>query len=1344
MSRRVLIDLGLDRDATLSQLKKQEIRITSEYPRFALVEASPRQLQQLRDRKVTIIPLRERNIKVAGVRVDERTLNDLPEELCATPKGANEPGYYVAALIGPVRAEWKRTITAAGANIVEALSGSGFVIKGTPPVTESVRGLDFVAWLAPYHPGLKLAANLFRCPARHLSLAQMCPEAITAEALPYGEVELTFFKGEDPAAAVAAVESFGGVATVTSRTQLRVRIALEAMAKLATIEGVKRIDSYVPEEYDNDVSAGILHVPDVRASHELDGEDQIVAVMDTGLDSGVDDATMHQDFQGRIEGLVPLGTRTDAIDAGMTSAGHGTHVSGILLGDGSASGGQYAGMAPAARVIMLAKPSYLPSTADMVDAFDEAHSRDSRIQNNSWGKGSDASYSAWSEAIDEYVWEHRSFLPVFTSGNKGRDDEPDGVTNLGSLRQTGAAKNCLCVGGCENNRPSGSSPTPGRDLTYGALYTSETLVPPIETDHFSDNPDGMFYHSSRGPTDDGRIKPDVIAPATNVLSVRSSVAGDPPPAGEEMDSTDPLNLLYLWMTGTSQAAPAVAGCVALARQYLIQQRGHESTGDHPRPSAALLKAIIINGATDMPGQYTPTEAGDIPNPNEGWGRVNINDSLFPQTTGRIQFSDTPEYAVETGEIRAFHVHVHDSSQPLKVTLVWTDAPGAGVINELYLRVETPSGTIHDGDYDADGNLNPFANVGMNGVQNNVQQVTIPTPELGQYTIQVIAVSVSEEIDPSPRPDLAPDVPVQDFALVVSNGTGYSKQPIALMQVIDRSGSMGYYGYIDPAKLRAKEMVDILQINDKTGVVSFNEAASLDHGMIPISSYDDKEDVRGAIDPLSSSGTTSIGAGVQLAQTQFTGDGLPHAIILLSDGFSNTSPYAIDPPDGSAPVVDATFIASGTVIYTIALGPTADTDRLDALATVTSGQFYQVFGYSDLQKLQEIYYNIQALAAGAEIVELDSDEAGPGETKSHLVTIDCTEAFFAVSSDEIDDWLELTLIDPYGEVYHPNNPKSVYCEGDGYRFYRVSRPCAGTWHLQVVNHHKADEKQAVKTRYTVAVLSDSTIDMEVKIAGKPLIGEDLSVNVELRQNGKPVTTAVVGAQIVRLSAPIDRLLKDYAKQLEQIKLDKEATAKDKPALARLAVLDRQLTEQGKESIFLTKTEEIVLRQTKQAGIYSARLPQSTAPEAYTVRVAARGVIDKDPLTTFTRKATIGVNITRVPRPQMDFEIKDIFLIPQIVRKPGAVRFQPLTKNRNVIGVIVMDARGTPSTPSEGTAIDVDIVLSEGKRLVLKDIPYSKHLGAYLVTVAGVRGMVQVTVKATRGNVAKTRTEQFKFK
>lgn len=1344
MSSRVLVSLGPDRGITLSQLKKQKIRVIGEYPGFALVEASRKQLQQLRDRKITIISLGKRIIKVGGVRVEQTKLNDIPEELRAKPKAANKAGYYIVALIGPVQGEWRKKITSARANIIMALSGPGFVIKGTPSVVESVKKLNFIAWIEPYHPGLKLAANLFRCPARKLNLAQIRSEAITAKALPFGEVDVTFFKGEDPSAAVETVKKFGGFITATSKTQLRVRIAPKDVVSLATIEGVRRIDSYHPIQKDNDISAGILHVPDVQASHELDGEDQIIAVMDTGLDSGVDDATMHQDFQGRIEALVPLGSRVDAID----TDGHGTHVSGTALGDGSESGGLYAGMAPAARIVMLSW-DYSGSSSDIEDWFDEAESRDARIQNNSWSAGSSSSYNSWPEAVDQYVWDHRDFLPVFSSGNSGRDTEPDGVADEDSLNPLAAAKNCLAVGGSENDRPSGSSPTPGRDLTYGDAYTSETLIPPIETDHFSDDPDGMFYHSSRGPTDDGRIKPDVIAPATNVLSTRSSFGPDPIPAnvtGEEpeLPDDDPLNPYYFWDTGTSMAAPASAGCAALARQYLIQQRGHERDDDHPRPSAALLKALLINGATDITGQYTPSEADDIPNHNEGWGLVNIDNSLFPETTGRIQFSDTPEYAVETGEIREFNVHVHDNSQPLKVTLVWTDAAGSGIINELYLRVEAPSGTMYDGDYDEDGVLNPYASVGVNGVQNNVQQVTIDTPELGQHTIQVIAVNVSEGMDPSPRTDLAPDTPVQDFALVVCNGTGYSKQPISLMQVIDRSGSMGYYEYMEPAKLRAQEMVDILQINDETGVVSFNETASLDHDLIPISSYDDKDDIKGAIEPLSSGGTTSIGAGVELAQDQFVDDGLPHAIVLLSDGYSNTAPYAIDPPDGSDPVVDEEFIDSGTVIYTIALGATADTDRLETIATTTSGQFYQINGYSDLHNLHEIYYNIQSLATGEEIIELDSDEAAPGETKTHPVVIDCSEAFFAVSSDDAEDSLELILVDPYGNDYNPDNPKAIYREGDGYRFYRVPQPIAGLWNVHVTNHHDTGDEEAGSTQYTLAVLSDSTINMDVNITGQPIVGKDLSFKVELTNNGEPIKSATVYAQIVRLSDPIKTLLKKYDKHLKEIKLDKKAMANDNQALARLARLDQLLTKKGKGSIFTTKTEDIKLSRSKQEGVYSATIPQSDSPEAYTVRVTAQGIIGTDPQTAFTRKAMMGVNITSAPRPQLDFKIKDIFLIPQIVKKPGATRFQPLLKKKNVIGIVVRDADGTPSTPKEGITLNVEIVLSDGKKQTIKDVYYSKHVGAYFITVSGVKGKIKVTAKATRGNVTRTRTERFLIK
>ena len=1349
MSEKVLIDLGSRRDVTLNEIKRLKVKIITEYHNSVIADILPRQKQRLRDQRIKVAPYSKRSIRVNGVRIDRQTVEKLPAALSSKSKGRSESGYYILALAGPVMPDWKRGILAAGAEVVQSLPDYGLVIKGMPSAVEAVRRLDYVAWISHYSPGFKLSPHLFGIPARSITPPKMRLENITPERLPYGEVEISFFKGEDPKSAIPNIEAAGGKITAQGRNRLRVRILPKDLDKLAAIEAIRRIDSYEPEEYDNDICRGILHVPEVESSNELDGDGQIVSVMDSGLDTGVDDATMHQDFQGRIEALVPVAGRTDAED---NDSGHGTHVCGTALGDGSESTGQYAGIAPVARIIMLAKPASMPTANDMTDAFDEANDRDSRIVNNSWGKSSDAAYDGWSEAIDEYVWEHRDFLPMFSAGNSGRDNDADGVADLGSLRRTGAAKNCLCVGGSENDRPSGSVPTPGRDFNYSAY--GEPTVDPIDSDHFSDDPDGMFYHSSRGPTDDGRIKPDVVAPATNLLSTRSSIAADPD--GELMDAADPLYDLYQWMTGTSMSTPAVTGCVALSRQYLIQQRGHERTDDFPRPSAALLKALIINGAVDMPGQYISDETGSIPNPNEGWGRADINASLFPPTTARVQFSDAPEYALATGETRSFHAHVHDSSEPLKVTLVWSDAPGSGVVNQLYLRVETPTGVMHDGDFNDDGSASPYDDVAVNGVQNNVQQVTVDAPELGQYTFHVIAVSITEGIDPSPRSDLPADTPVQDFALVASNCTGYSKQPVALMQVIDRSGSMGYYGYMEPARLRAMEMVDVLQINDKTGVVSFNQTASLDYGLSIISSYDDKEDVKDAIQPLVSDGTTSIGAGVELAQAQFSEDGLPHAIVLLSDGFSNTAPYAIDPPDGSDPIVDGAFIDTGTVIYTVALGPTADTGRLEDIAAATSGQFYQINGYSDVHSLHEIYYNIQALALGDEIVELDSDEIGSGGgdsnidadtssgTKRHTAEIDnyTKEAFFALSTDKEDDNLQLKLEDPYGHIIHPYSSRAIFRQGNGFRFYRVALPVPGTWHLLVnADPKKSDDTES--TKYTVAVLCDSTIDMDCSFVGKPQVGKDLTIEISLTQDGKPISTAKVVAGISKLAVPLEELKKRYAKQLKEIQLDEKATAGDDKTLARLAVLDRQLADQKKEPIFATKTEYITLNPSRK-GVYTATLPKSKVPESYSVRIDAKGVVGTDPHIGFTRTATFGFNISPKERPQLDFSIKDLIVLPNVWKRPGTVRYDSLFRSCSMIGIIVVDSDGTPSTPREGTSVDITIKHSKSKTMTIKDVPYSKHLGFFVARVKGITGVVEVTARATRDGISKTRIETLKLR
>jgi hypothetical protein len=480
------------------------------------------------------------------------------------------------------------------------------------------------------------------------------------------------------------------------------------------------------------------------------------------------------------------------------------------------------------------------------------------------------------------------------------------------------------------------------------------------------------------------------------------------------------------------------------------------------------------------------------------------------------------------------------------------------------------------------------------------------------------------------------------------------------------------------------------------------------------------------------------------------------MVLLSDGFSNTSPYAIDPPDGSDPVVDEDFIDTGTVIHTVALGPTADAGRLENIAAATSGQFYQINGYSDIHSLHEIYYNIQALAMGDEIVELDSDEIEdhgedsdsdaekPLGMKAHSAEIDsCAKsAFFALSTDKEYDNLELRLRDPYGKTIHPNSSRAIYRQGNGYRFYRVMAPFPGTWHL-LVNAEPKKGKEIGSTEYTVAVLCDSTVNMDLSVIGKPRIGNELTIEASLTRDGRPISTAAVNAQISKLAVPLSGLEKRYAGQLKEIKLDEKATAGDDPTLARLAILDRQLTDQGKGPVFASKTEDITLRPSRK-GCYSATLPESKVPESYSIRVDARGVVGTDPQTRFTRTATLGVNISPKERPQLDFSIKDLIVLPRILKKPGAVRYDSLTKSYSVIGIIVMDSDGTPSTPREGTSVDINIKHGTAKPMTIKDIPYSKHLGFFLARVKGMTGVVEVSAKATRDGISKTRKEKLRLR
>ena len=120
--------------------------------------------------------------------------------------------------------------------------------------------------------------------------------------------------------------------------------------------------------------------------------------------------------------------------------------------------------------------------------------------------------------------------------------------------------------------------------------------------------------SSRGPTLDGRIKPDVVAPGTFILSTRSTRLAP----NNFAWGAYPANHAYFHMGGTSMATPLVAGCLALIRQHL------RATWAIASPSAALLKAVLIAGSVRLPGQVP---SGVQLDPAQGFGRVDLDRSL---------------------------------------------------------------------------------------------------------------------------------------------------------------------------------------------------------------------------------------------------------------------------------------------------------------------------------------------------------------------------------------------------------------------------------------------------------------------------------------------------------------------------------------------------------------------------------------------------------------------------------------------------------------------------------------------------------------------------------------------
>jgi serine protease AprX len=169
--------------------------------------------------------------------------------------------------------------------------------------------------------------------------------------------------------------------------------------------------------------------------------------------------------------------------------------------------------------------------------------------------------------------------------------------------------------------------------------------------------------------------------------------------------------------------------LALVREFLAREQGIA------HPSAALVKALLINGASNLDGQYTPSEAGRVPNNSEGFGRVDMAATVGPFGDGAQLLLKDEGTELDSGEEEKTTLSVTGSRNDLKVTLVWTDPPGEALQNDLDLIVRAANGKERHGNVTA--NLRKFDRL------NNVEQLVWNNLPAGDVEIIVRAWRITQ-------------------------------------------------------------------------------------------------------------------------------------------------------------------------------------------------------------------------------------------------------------------------------------------------------------------------------------------------------------------------------------------------------------------------------------------------------------------------------------------------------------------------------------------------------------------------------------------------------------------------
>lgn len=848
---------------------RQELAARQADPRFLLLRTA---VFDPLEKEPAAVRLGATELNAVHFQTKTQSLKNKASLRSSEAQASEARGYFIVQYSRAIQAATAAGLRARGLEIAGYLPNNAYIVKATAAQAEQLQATTEARWVGAYGAGLKIEPTL-------AVLANVTASQTESSGEPIDVSFLTF--RNEPAATVREAlkqTQLFGEAVIEERHDDRVWgvVAVrpdklpELLTALATVEGVEWIEQRRAHQLHNDhlvraVQTGYLSSDTPLYRNGLTGAGQVYGTADSGLDTDHSQFRLSSDAAAQTlsyatttasltNGLLPFritnqnnkvlayyllgssgfleqkdnpnggqtldptrqsGTRflnaTSYDDSGKGYHGtlttsvavgrnYGANGSGAVPGITSRSSGD--GIAPDARIVFQDvghTNGQLPGVDSVSQAqiHQQAYSSGVRVHNNSYGPAPPAVYDQDAADVDDLMWRLRDYTIFFSAGNN----------SAGDYQVTNAAKNNIVVGATDS--PTGK----------GSL-------------------ENLSRTSNHGPTFDGRIKPDIVAPGTVIGATESTTdqksssytnytsvtAKD-----ASVNASDPNNnstLLETAASGTSFASAAAAGGALLVRQYFTDgfyASGTKGTGTSFNPSNALIKAVLLNSGRNLTGRFTASNSpistsGPLPNNGQGWGRIALDDALFfagdrrelkvlaDIWNGAVASESSrpaPNAAITTGQTHTYQLANVSNVEPLRITLAWADGRAAvgsivALVNNLNLEVVAPDGTAYRGNVNFANAWSQPANGASFDNRNPVEAVYVQYPLPGTYTVRVIGENVpgngQMQITAQPN-DQKIDSNRQGYALLATGNFTAGAQPVLNLAATNINGGVNADAFI---------------------------------------------------------------------------------------------------------------------------------------------------------------------------------------------------------------------------------------------------------------------------------------------------------------------------------------------------------------------------------------------------------------------------------------------------------------------------------------------------------------------------------------------------------------------